>query len=299
MAPVGECCLVTPYVTNVLSLHLLYKVYTCILLRTVGLKMYIPALILLETKIFGFSTNLSIWLLVGLYTTTPYLLGSSTLVTYWHTYVYVSHTPVTFLCIFPFLPLFLYRTWAVQFSCIYNKTGSICRHCIICKETVVSADSHKLVPTLQEEEPSSYTLNMHANGHGHGEALILQVRPVVWEAIPVCGRRWVSWTCGWGTRGWRDRHSRRGRGGSWEGGWRRGSCGSEVRGQSILQQATRLGSDSVCHLLLLVAWGHSRVRHLWISPCTFQHVIYHSLEGLRQSGGHTVVQYSTAVDEQC
>ena len=43
--------------------------------------MYIPALILLDTNSFGFSTNLSIFPLFASYITTPYLEGSSTLVT--------------------------------------------------------------------------------------------------------------------------------------------------------------------------------------------------------------------------
>lgn len=49
---------------------------------TEGEKMYIPALILLETNSGGFSTNLSIAPVFESKTTTPYLLGSSTLVTF-------------------------------------------------------------------------------------------------------------------------------------------------------------------------------------------------------------------------
>ena len=47
-----------------------------------GLKMYIPALILLETNSVGFSTKLSILPVTELNTTTPYFEGSSTFVTY-------------------------------------------------------------------------------------------------------------------------------------------------------------------------------------------------------------------------
>ena len=47
-----------------------------------GLKMYIPALILFDTNSVGFSTNLSIFPVACSYTTTPYLDGSSTFVTY-------------------------------------------------------------------------------------------------------------------------------------------------------------------------------------------------------------------------
>ena len=56
--------------------------HTCILLRMEGLKMYMPALILLDTNTFGFSTNLLIIPVSSLYTTTPYLDGSFTRVTY-------------------------------------------------------------------------------------------------------------------------------------------------------------------------------------------------------------------------
>lgn len=46
-----------------------------------GEKMYMPALILFDTNSGGFSTNLSIIPVFWSYTTTPYLLGSSTFVT--------------------------------------------------------------------------------------------------------------------------------------------------------------------------------------------------------------------------
>ena len=57
---------------------------TSILLRIEGLKMYIPALILFETKTLGFSTKRWMRPVSSLYTTTPYLEGSSTLVTWAH-----------------------------------------------------------------------------------------------------------------------------------------------------------------------------------------------------------------------
>lgn len=59
--------------------------HTWILLSMLGLKMYIPALILLETKTCGFSTKRWILPLSDSNTTTPYLEGSSTRVTYTHT----------------------------------------------------------------------------------------------------------------------------------------------------------------------------------------------------------------------
>ena len=54
---------------------------TSILLSMEVLKMYMPALILFETKTFGFSTKRWICPVSSLYTTTPYFDGSSTLVT--------------------------------------------------------------------------------------------------------------------------------------------------------------------------------------------------------------------------
>lgn len=54
---------------------------TWILLSMLGLKMYIPALILLDTNTWGFSTKRCIRPLSASYTTTPYLDGSSTRVT--------------------------------------------------------------------------------------------------------------------------------------------------------------------------------------------------------------------------
>ena len=54
---------------------------TSILLSMEVLKMYMPALILFETKTFGFSTKRWICPVPSLYTTTPYFDGSSTLVT--------------------------------------------------------------------------------------------------------------------------------------------------------------------------------------------------------------------------
>ena len=47
-----------------------------------GENMYIPALILFDTNSGGFSTNRSICPVSGEYTTTPYLEGSSTFVTW-------------------------------------------------------------------------------------------------------------------------------------------------------------------------------------------------------------------------
>ena len=60
-----------------IPLHLV----TSIRLRIDGLNMYIPALILLETNSVGFSTKLQMRP-CSPYTTTPYLEGSSTRVTY-------------------------------------------------------------------------------------------------------------------------------------------------------------------------------------------------------------------------
>lgn len=61
---------------------------TWILLSMLGLKMYMPALILLDTKTCGFSTKRSILPLSALNTTTPYFEGSSTRVTFKHTVQY-------------------------------------------------------------------------------------------------------------------------------------------------------------------------------------------------------------------
>jgi len=55
---------------------------TSIRSKTVGLNMYIPALILFPTNSTGFSTNRSITVELGLVTTTPYADGSATFVTY-------------------------------------------------------------------------------------------------------------------------------------------------------------------------------------------------------------------------
>lgn len=57
---------------------------TWILLSMLGLKMYMPALILLETKTWGFSTKRCILPVSVSNTTTPYLEGSSTRVTFKH-----------------------------------------------------------------------------------------------------------------------------------------------------------------------------------------------------------------------
>lgn len=57
---------------------------TWILLSMLGLKMYMPALILLETKTCGFSTKRWIFPLSASNTTTPYFDGSSTRVTFTH-----------------------------------------------------------------------------------------------------------------------------------------------------------------------------------------------------------------------
>ena len=66
---------------------------TSILSRTEGLSMYIPALILLDTYSYGFSTNLWIRPFSGSYTTIPYLEGSSTFVTWEKKYKSMGRHP--------------------------------------------------------------------------------------------------------------------------------------------------------------------------------------------------------------
>lgn len=61
---------------------LIYLMLTGILSRIDVLNMYSPALILFDTNSWGFSTKLDICPVSGWYITTPYLDGSSTLVTY-------------------------------------------------------------------------------------------------------------------------------------------------------------------------------------------------------------------------
>ena len=90
------------------------KYYTSILSRMDGEKMYIPALILLETNSGGFSTNFSIAPDLGSYTTTPYLLGSSTFVTWNKTLGRVCFCGLTSNYVTNFdslLPLLPYRTY--------------------------------------------------------------------------------------------------------------------------------------------------------------------------------------------